>query len=201
GVDPSAQKKAEEQAQRVAHLHTFEAVSRAWMGKHARTWSSSHATRTRRRFEQHVFPWLGKRPIRDVRRADMRDVLRRIEKTGRIETAHRVLQLSNAVFEYANHEEIVEHNPCRGLSEVLPRVAKKHYASITDPQKLGELLRAIDAFQGTFPVACALRLAPLVFVRPGELRKAAWSEFDLESEEPTWRIPAERIKIRQHHLG
>lgn len=200
GVDPSAQKKAEEQAQRVAHLHTFEAVSRAWMGKHARTWSSSHATRTRRRFEQHVFPWLGKRPIRDVRRADMRDVLRRIEKTGRIETAHRVLQLSNAVFEYANHEEIVEHNPCRGLSEVLPRVAKKHYASITDPQKLGELLRAIDAFQGTFPVACALRLAPLVFVRPGELRKAAWSEFDLESEEPTWRIPAERMKMREQHL-
>lgn len=165
-----------------------------------KNWTESHATRTRRRFEQHVFPWIGERAIRDVKRPEIRDVLRRIESTGRIETAHRVLQLCNSVFEYANNDEIAEHNPCHGLHQVLPPVAERHHASITDPKRVGELLRAIAGFNGTLPVASALRLAPLVFVRPGELRKAVWSEFELDGEEPLWRIPAERMKMREQHL-
>lgn len=200
GVDPSAQRKADDHAQRVAHLHTFEAIAGAWMDRSRLKWTESHTTRTRRRFETHVFPWIGKRSIRDVKRPDVREVLRRIEITNRVETAHRVLQLCTAVFEYANHEEITEHNPCRGLQQVLPPVQEKHHASITDPKRVGELLRAIDGFSGTLPVASALRLAALVFVRPGELRRASWSEFDLDAAEPLWRIPAERMKMREQHL-
>lgn len=200
GVDPAAQRKADEHAQRIAHLHTFEAVATAWMDRNRLKWTESHAMRTRRRFEQHVFPWIGKQSIREVKRPDVRDVLRRIESTGRVETAHRVLQLCNAVFEYANHDEIADHNPCGGLQEILPPVQERHHASITEPKRVGELLRAIDGFTGTLPVGCALRLAPLLFVRPGELRKAHWSEFELDAEEPTWRIPAARMKMREQHL-
>lgn len=199
GVDPSAQRQAQEHAQRIAHLHTFKAVANAWIDLN-KNWTESHATRTRRRFEQHVFPWIGERPICEVKRPDMRDVLRRIEGTGRIETAHRVLQLCNSVFEYANHDEITEHNPCGGLHQVLPPVQERHHASITDPKRVGELLRAIAGFNGTLPVASALRFAPLVFVRPGELRKAVWSEFELDGDEPLWRIPAKRMKMREQHL-
>jgi integrase len=200
GIDPSAERKAAEHAQRVAHLHTFEAIARSWMDRNKTKWTASHAIRTERRFEQHVFPWIGKTAIRDVKRPDVREALRRIEMTGRVETAHRVLQLCNAVFEYANHEELTEHNPCRGLQQVLAPVQERHHATITDPKRVGELLRAITGFAGTLPVASALRLAPLVFVRPGELRKAVWSEFELDSEEPLWRIPAERMKMREQHL-
>lgn len=145
------------------------------MNRNRANWTESHVTRTRRRFGQHVFTWIGKRATREIKRPDIREVLRRIESTGRIETAHRVLQLCNSVFEYANNEEVTDHNPCRGLQEVLPPVQERHHASITDPKRVGELLRAIDGFSGTLPVAFALRLAPLVFVRPGELRKARWS--------------------------
>lgn len=200
GTDPSAQRKADEHAERVAHLHTFAAVAGAWMDRNRQKWTESHTTKTRRRFEQHVFPWIGKRAIREVKRADIRELLRRIESTGRIETAHRVLQLCSSVFDYAANDEITEHDPCRGLQEVLPPVQERHHASITDPKRVGELLRAIDGFTGTLPVASALRLAPLLFVRPGELRKARWSEFDLEAAEPLWRIPAERMKMREQHL-
>lgn len=199
GVDPSAQRQAQEHAQRIAHLHTFKAVATAWMERN-KGWTESHATRTRRRFEQHVFPWIGATAISDVKRPEIREVLRRIETTGRIETAHRVLQLCNSVFEYANHDEITERNPCRGLHQVLTPVLERHHATITDPKRVGELLRAIAGFNGTLPVASALRLAPLVFVRPGELRKAMWSEFELDGDEPLWRIPAERMKMREQHL-
>ncbi len=170
------------------------------MSQNQLKWTDSHMKRTRRRFTQHVFPWIGQRSVRELTRVEIRDALRRIESTGRIETAHRVLQLCSAVFEYAIHDEITEHNLCRGLSAVLQPVLERHHASITDPKRVGELLRAIDSFSGTLPVLNALRLAPLLFVRPGELRKADWSEFDLDNAEPTWRIPAERMKMREQHL-
>jgi integrase len=200
GVDPSAQRRADEHAQRIARLHTFRAVATAWMDRNRPKWTESHGTKTRRRFEQHVFPWIGDRAVRDVSRADMREVLRRIEGTGRVETAHRVLQLCKATFDYANNEEITDRNPCGGLQQVLPPVEEHHHPTITDPKRVAELLRAIDAFGGTLPVACALRLAPLLFVRPGELRKARWEEFDLDAPEPLWRIPAERMKMGEQHL-
>jgi integrase len=104
------------------------------------------------------------------------------------------------IFEYAIAEEICEHTPCNGLLKTLLPRPTRHHASITDPKKVGELMRAIDGFAGTLPVACALRLAPLLFVRPGELRKAAWSEFDLDGSHPQCRIPASRMKMREQHI-
>jgi integrase len=198
GVDPSAKRRADEHAQRIAQLRTFEAIAREWVGR--QSWGESHQERNTRRLEQHVFPWIGSKPIADVERSELREILRRIERTGRIETAYRVLQLVRALFEYANAEEICKHNPCNGLSKALPPRLTRHHASITDPKQVGELLRAIDGFSGTFPVACALRLAPLLFVRPGELRKADWSEFDLDGMQPQWRIPAHRMKMREQHI-
>jgi integrase len=198
GIDPSAERKAAEAAQRVAHLGTFEAVAREWLTR--QSWGESHGAKNIRRLEQHVFPWIGQHAIANVKRADIRGVLRRIEGTGRIETAYRVLQLCRSIFEYAIAEEICEHTPCNGLSKTLLPRSKRHHASITDPKKVGELMRAIDGFSGTLPVACALRLAPLLFVRPGELRKADWSEFDLDGAHPQWRIPASRMKMKEQHI-
>lgn len=198
GIDPSAQRKADEHAERIAQLRTFEAVAREWLKR--QSWGDSHGARNTRRLEQHVFPWIGAAPIADVKRADMREVLRRIEHTGRIETAHRVLQLCSAIFEFAIAEEICDRTPCLGLSKTLPARPTRHHAAITDPKQAGELLRAIEGFSGTYPVACALRLAPLLFVRPGELRKADWSEFDLDGSHPQWRIPASRMKMREQHI-
>jgi integrase len=198
GIDPSAERKAAEETQRVAHLGTFEAVAREWLKR--QSWGESHGAKNIRRLEQHVFPWIGQHALANVKRADIRGVLRRIEGTGRVETAYRVLQLCRAIFEYAIAEEICEHTPCNGLSKTLLPRSKRHHASITDPKKVGELMRAIGGFSGTLPVACALRLAPLLFVRPGELRKADWSEFDLDGAHPQWRIPAPRMKMREQHI-
>lgn len=200
GIDPSADRQAKQHAQRVAHLHSFKAIAEAWMDMHKLQWTEGHRRRTLRRLERYAFPWIGERAIREIKRPDIRELLRRMVNLDQGENARRVLQLCRAVFEYANHEEIAENNPCLGMQNVLPPVQVKHHASITDPKQVGELLRAIDGFSGTFTVACALRLAPCVFVRPGELRKAAWSEFDLDAAEPLWRIPASRMKMGEQHL-
>ena len=179
GIDPSAQRKADDHAHRLAHLRTFEAIAREWLGR--QSWGDNHSDRNTRRLEQHVFPWIGATSYRrrKTRRAarDSAGGLR-----GRAASRPRTGCCSSvsAIFEYANAEEICEHTPCTGLSKTLLPRPNRHHASITDPKQVGELLRAIDGFGGTFPVACALRLAPLLFVRPGELRRADWSEFDLE---------------------
>lgn len=198
GIDPGQQRKADEQAQRHAHLNTFEALAREWLAR--QTWGESHGARNLRRLEQHVFPWIGAVAVTVVTRPDLREVLQRIERTGHIETAYRVLQLCSGIFEYAIAEEICKHSPCIGLSKTLPARPTRHHASITNPKEVGELLRAIEGFSGTFTVACALRIAPLLFVRPGELRKADWSEFDLDGAHPQWRIPAARMKMREQHI-
>lgn len=197
-IDPGTQKKQEEHQRRVAQLQTFEAVAREWLTK--QSWGESHGARNARRLEQHVFPWVGSLGVSGIKRAQIKEVLQRIEKTGHVETAYRVLQLIRSIFDFAIAEEICEHSPCLGLSKTLSARPTRHHATITDPKQVGELLRAIDGYGGTFPVACALRLAPLLFVRPGELRKADWSEFDLDGTHPQWRIPAARMKMREQHI-
>lgn len=197
-IDPSARRKQEEHERRIARLHTFEAVARDWLTK--QRWGESHAARNARRLGQHVLPWIGSLAAGEIKRAQIKEVVQRIEKTGHIETAYRVLQLISSIFDYAVAEEICEHSPCQGLSKTLAARTKRHHASITDPKQVGELLRAIEGYGGTFPVACALRLAPMLFVRPGELRKADWSEFDLDGPQPQWRIPAARMKMREQHI-
>ena len=196
GIDPGAARKAGKAAQ--AGAESFEAVAREWHAKFAPTWVSSHGDRIMRRMEQNLFPWLGKRPIADIKAPELLAVLRRIESRGAQETAHRAMQNCGQVFRYAVATGRAERDPTGDLRGALPPPKEKHHASIREPKRIGELLRAIDGYEGSFVTKCALRLAPLVFVRPGELRRAEWSEFDLDKGE--WRIPGERMKMREQHI-
>ena len=196
GIDPGEVRKAAKLTQ--AGLESFEAIAREWHVKFSPGWVPSHGDRILRRLERDVFPWLGKRPIAEIKAPDVLAVLRRIESRGAQETAHRAMQNCGQVFRYAVATGRAERDPTGDLRGALPPPKEKHHASITEPKRIGGLLRAIDAYQGFFATKCALRLSPLVFVRPGELRKAQWSELDLEKAE--WRIPAERMKMREQHI-
>lgn len=195
GIDPSAHRKMEK-AKRGAD--TFEGIAREWLEKFSGGWAESHAETVKRRLERDVFPWLGGRPAREIAPPELLAVLRRIESRGALETAHRVKQVCGQVFRYAVATGRVERDPSGDLRGALPPVKERHHAALTRPDDVGALLRAIDGYRGSFVVRCALRLAPLVFVRPGELRKAEWSEFDLD--DATWRIPPERMKMRREHI-
>ena len=161
-------------------------------------WAASHGDRILRRLEKDLLPWLGKRPIAEIKAPELLAVLRRIESRGALETTHRAMQNCGQVFRYAVATGRAERDPTGDLRGALPPSKEKHHASIIDPKRIGELLRAIDAYEGFFATKCALRLAPLVFVRPGELRKEQWPEIALDKAE--WRIPAERMKAREQHI-
>jgi len=198
GVDPSAFKQANKRAEQAIVKDTFEAVAREWFTKYSPNWSESHGSRIIRRLERDVFPWLGKRPIAVITAPELLEVLRRIEDRGALETAHRAHQNCGQIFRYAVATGRAERDPSGDLRGALPPAKVKHHPSITEPKAVGELLRAIDGYSGSFVTKCALRLSPLVFVRPGELRQAEWSEIDLDGAE--WRIPAEKMKMRAPHI-
>ena len=205
GVDPSevrkeakaAQTRQREESQRAdAGLplrDSFEAVARQWLSTvHVRKVSAGHAERTLIRLEQDVFPWLGREPIADVKAPDLLACLRRVEARGAIETAHRIKQSCGQIFRFGIAEGKCGRDHAADLRDALTPVNVKHRAAITDPKRAGQLLRAIHDYEGMPTTRAALKLAPLVFVRPGELRKAEWAEFDLEIAE--WKIPAARMK-------
>jgi integrase len=192
GIDPGESKKAEKRTQRLNAENSFEAVAREWHAKYAPTWSDGHAGRILRRLEVDAFPWIGGKPIADLTPPDALDVLRRVEKRGALETAHRLHANIGQVCRYAVATGRAQRDITADLRGALPPVQVEHMASITDPKLIAELLRAIDGYQGTFPVSCALRLAPLLFQRPGELRAAEWAEFDLDGA--TWEIASDRMK-------
>jgi integrase len=198
GIDPSLQRKAQKATKEFGAANSFEAVAREWFAKHSPNWVASHADKIIRRFEKDVFPWLGSRPIARITAPELLAVLRRIESRGALETAHRALQNCGQVFRYAVATGRAERDPSGDLRGALPPAKPKHHASIIDPKAIGAMLRAIDGYQGSFITKCALKLAPLVFVRPGELRKAEWSEFNLDAAE--WRIPTARMKMREQHI-
>ena len=197
-VDPGEHRKATKAAKAERAANSFEIVAREWFAKQSATWSESHGSRIIQRLERDIFPWIGGKPISDITAPDLLKVLRRIEERGAVETAHRAHQNCGQVFRYAIATGRAERDPSPDLKGALPPVKQSHHAAITDPKAIGELLRAIDGYQGQFVTMCALRLAPLFFVRPGELRKAEWAEFDLDKAE--WNIPAERMKMREPHL-
>jgi integrase len=198
GVDPGEHRKAEKIAVVENPENTFQAVAREWFDMFSKPWAKGHADKIIRRLELYIFPWLGARPIKAITAQELLAVLRRIEGRGANETAHRAMQVCGRVFRYAVATGRAERDPSRDLSGALAPVKEKHLASITDPQEVGALLRAIDAYRGEWITRCALRLAPLVFVRPGELRHARWSEIDFDKAE--WRIPAARMKMRVQHI-
>ncbi len=196
GIDPGHMRKVDKITQ--AGAESFEAVAREWHAKFSPGWVASHGDRVLRRLEKDLFPWLGARPIAEIKAPELLTVLRRIESRGAHETAHRAMQNCGQVFRYAVATGRAERDSTGDLRGALAPPKGKHHASITEPKQVGALLRAIDAYEGLFATKCALRLAPLVFVRPGELRQAQWGEFDLEKAE--WRIPAERMKMREQHI-
>ena len=198
GVDPGEQRKAEKAAGEERAANSFEVIAREWHGKQSATWADMHASRIMLRLENDVFPWLGSRPIADIPAKDFLTTVNRVVDRGAVESAHRVLQYCSQVLRYAIATGRAERNPVADLRGALPPVKQTHHAAIIEPNAIGGLLRAIDGYQGSFVTKCALRLAPLLFVRPGELRHAEWAEFDLDGAQ--WNIPAEKMKMREPHL-
>ncbi len=192
GIDPGEHRKTHKSARADAVANSFETVAREWFTKLLPTWTPDHADKIIKRLERDVFPWIGGKPIADLNAPAVLTTIRRIEARGRLETAHRALQNCGQVFRYAVATGRAERDPTGDLRGALPPTREKHMAAITEPAEVGALLRAIDAFRGTLIVQSALKLSALVFVRPGELRQAEWSEIDLDKGE--WNIPASRMK-------
>lgn len=197
GIDPSVTKKAQKAAGS-QETETFEVIAREWFAKFSPSWASSHAKTTIRRLEIFILPWLGAKQIKSITAPELLAALRRIEAKGAIETAHRVKQVCGQVFRYAIATGRAERDPSADLRGAIPPPSGKHMATITDPKEITGLLRSIDDYRGSMVTRCALQLAPLVFVRPGELRQAEWSEFNLEAAE--WRIPAAKMKAGAVHI-
>lgn len=198
GIDPGEARKTAKQAVIEKTENTFDAIAREWFAKYSPNWASSHSSKIIRRLELDVFPWLGSRPIRDIIAPELLSVLRRIESRGAVETAHRVLQNCGQIFRYAVATGRADRDISTDLRGAIPPVKERHHPSITEPKLIGALLRAINGYRGSLVTKCALMLAPLVFLRPGELRKAEWSEVNFEHAE--WRIPATRMKMRALHI-
>ena len=187
GTDPSDNRKAAKSVRDRA-ANSFEVVAREWFAKYSPNWAVTHSDRIIARFERDVFPWIGGRPITEITAPELLTTARKIETRGALETAHRALSTCGQVFRYAVATGRAERDPTGDLRGALPPFKGNHFAAITDPKRVGQLLREIEGYQGTFAVNCALRIAPLVFVRPGELRFAQWAHIDLDAAE--WRYTA-----------
>ena len=196
GIDPAQIREAEKEI--AANTNCFETVAREWHKKFSANWTEDHSARTLTRIQNDTFPWIGNRNINEITAPELLTVLRRVENRGALETAHRINQICGQVFRYAIATGRAERDPAADLKGALPPTRQKHHASIIEPKKIGELMRAINGYSGSFVTSTALKLSPLLFVRPGELRQAEWSEIDLEAAE--WRIPPEKMKMRVLHI-
>jgi integrase len=206
GIDPSEQRKADKEAKRrateAARLAaaglpgpgTFEHAAREWHARMVPTWTDGHASKVLALLEKDLIPYLGARMLADLTPPELLKEAKRIEARGATETAYRALKAAGAVFRFGVQHGYCESDPTRDLKGAIPLPLPNHRPAVTDPAKLGELLRAIHGYHGTPVVRAALMLAPMVFLRPGELRRAEWAEFDLDGA--TWTIPAVRMKAR-----
>jgi integrase len=197
GIDPGAVHKAQKQA-KVEETETFEVIAKEWLERFKSKWQEEYADKIMHRLDINVFPWIGSRPIKDIKAPELLSVLRRIESRDALELAHRTRNICGQVFRYAVATGRADRNPAEDLKGALSPVKTIHRAAIIEPKEVGNLLRAIDSYLGTFVVQCALKFAPLVFVRPGELRHAEWSEINFENAE--WNIPASKMKMKEAHL-
>jgi len=197
-TDPSLIKAIKKQVAHHAAENTFQVVAMEWHAKNIHTWAASTAHNIKRYLEKDIFPWLGNRVIKDIGAPDLLAVLRKIEIRGAHEKAQRCREYAGRVFRYAVATGRAERDPSNDLRGALTPVKVKHHASITDPKAIGALLRSIKGFNGSFITKCALQLAPLVFVRPGELRHAEWQEINFDKAE--WRIPDHKMKMRELHI-
>lgn len=193
GVDPSVERKIQKVSTVERAANSFEAVAREWHAKYAPGWSTSNADKVIARLQNDVFPWLGGRSIAELKAPELLAVCRRVESRGALDTAHRVLQTCGQIFRYAVATGRAERDPSGDLRGALPPAKGKHYAAPTDPKEVAGLLRMFDGFTGTFVVKCALLLAPMLFVRPGELRAAEWADIDLDAGE--WRFVSSKRDV------
>jgi integrase len=191
-VDPGEHRKARKAAKADRAANSFEVVAREWIKKYAPTKTKKYWDGILRRFERDIFPWIGEQPISDITAPQLLEVIRRIEARGAIETAHRARGTCGQVFRYAVATGRAERDPSGDLRGAIPPAQGKHMAATTDPKQLAGILRAMDGYEGGLIVRCALRLAPLVFVRPGELRHAEWPDIDLVAAE--WRYLVTKTK-------
>lgn len=192
GIDPSAQKKALKVAKAALNANSFEVVAREWFDKFKTTRTEGHTSKIIARLERDIFPWLGAHPIASITAPDVLAVLRRIEERGAIETAHRAKGDISMVMRYGISTGRATRDPCPDLKGALSPSVPKHFAAIVEPKEVGTFLRTLDGYTGTLTVRVALKLAPLLFCRPGELRHMKWSEIDLETAE--WRYTTSKTK-------
>lgn len=195
-IEPSGQRQAE----KVARGNTFEVVGREWLVLQEKKLAPTTYAKAVWILEDLVFPFIGDRPIDKIKTAEVLSLLKRIEGRGLHETAHRARQRCSQVFRYGVITERCERDVTTDLRGALAAVVTTNRASITEPAKIGQLLRDIEDYRGHAITWYGLRIAAHVFVRPGELRHAEWSEFDLASSEPQWRIPAAKMKMREQHI-
>jgi integrase len=187
-TDPSETKKAVKASKAGVLANSFEIVAREWAISYFTNKSASHKVRTVRRLESYIFPWLGNKPISEINAPQILEVIKRIESLNKLETAHRTLQAISQIFRHAVQTGRALRDPCVDLRGALPAAVVKHMAAFTEPKQIAELLRAIDGFTGSLTVQMALRLSPLVFTRPSELRTAKWADIDLEANEWRYRV-------------
>jgi integrase len=196
GVDPSEHRKATKATRVERAANSFEVICREWLENKRSTVEEAQYKKALARLEKDVFPWMGGRPIAEITAPEILAVLRRIDARGARYTAHKAKSEISQCFRYAIATGRAYRDPCPDLKGAIPAPKTENLPAITNPNEVGELLRAIDGFKGTFVVRCALLLAPLLFVRPGELRKAAWDCFDLDKAE--WRYLV--TKTKTEHL-
>lgn len=188
GVDPSIEK----QAVRSAQNDSFQAIADEWFQKHGKQWAEAHAKRVKERLTNHVYPYIGERPIATIGVRDIRSILDRMTDAGKIESAHKTKQTLGQIFRYAVATERAEKDPIPSLKDVLPSADTKHFPALLDDKQIGAALRQFESYGGFPPVRAGLKLGPYLFCRPGELRKMRWSEIDFEKAE--WRFTASKTK-------
>lgn len=198
GIDPNAHRKIHKEARAESLRNTFETVAREWYSRELPVWAPAQAKKMTGILEKDLFPWLGSMAITEIKVPKLLEVLRRIEQRGAAEVARRALQCCGQIFRYAIATGRASVDVTPNLKGALSKSKTRHHPAITEPSKVGELMRAIEGYSGTFVVRCALKLGALTFVRPGELRKAEWTEIDLKLG--GWSIPAERMKMKEPHL-
>jgi len=198
GLDPSTIKKEEKLQRKFEGANTFKDVANEWYVKESPHWTEKHSSRVNRAILKDLNPSIGSLPIAQITPPQLLSALQKIEKRGAIETAQRTKQIAGKIFRFGASTGRCERDISSDLREALSKPKKKHLAAITKPKEVGELLRKIESYQGGFVVCSALKLAPLVFVRPKELRHAEWSEIDFRKSQ--WEIPAQKMKMREPHI-
>ena len=197
-IDPSEAKKAKKLQLIKEADNAFEIIATEWYAKMKGQWSEDYANRKWHLLEKNFFPTFGKTPINNITSKELLNLLDGMQTRGAIENAYKVKGICSEIFRYGIRTDRCDQDPSQSLKGALIPKRKKHMAAITDPKEVGGLLRAIDAYNGDFVTLCALKLTPYVMLRPGELRRAEWSEIDFEKKQ--WRIPAEKMKMRRIHI-